>query len=330
MKRGCLLIFVAVLLVLFMGGAFAVYRVNSNYGVFEAEAIPYITHITENTRIQVVLQTDEAIPLIKSLLPDELEGLPGSLPWSPEEIAEMVLPREASILAGSNYETGQLDVTLFANERRLGPALVSLLNQEGALASIEGVNWSSAGFTVPRRGEILAVGTVALAGNAESQIQNYFPSRSHEAMAPLSGQHLVEAILDNRDGELLLIAMVVAGKMGIPPAFIFSDETVVGLLTHITAIQLTVNITGQDELTLKFSIPTAEDTDLAQRMALIGAVNTVIIPEVQRRATLYQLDASLDRGRQPDFVEGALEGTLVVTGWRTRVEQQLSQALAVM
>ena len=85
MKKGCIGVFVVVVLVVTGVVVVFVQRANKEYGLFESERISHETVAKRDTRLRIVLKPEQLTPLILPLLPAK-EELPPELQRLPLDL----------------------------------------------------------------------------------------------------------------------------------------------------------------------------------------------------------------------------------------------------
>ncbi len=217
-----LLVLVGVIAVLLLvaGAALAVMyqRANQRFGLSEAEPVSHETVADMSTRLRVVARPEQVTPLLQAYIPkDRMPTLPfvSALGLDFSKALEMLMPREVALLSGSDFGQGQLRLTLFVNERRGGPAIAENLDLSDLLGRIPVVAWTATRFRMPRRGVLLLDGQIPIPEEVESVVLESWSHRMEGAPLSLSGGHLLEAVLDNRNGELMTLGASIAQGLGV-------------------------------------------------------------------------------------------------------------------
>lgn len=206
------------LLVAGVGAGVAYHRFNQRFGLAEAAAVSHETVASAATKLRVVARPEQLTPLLLAYLPkDRMPTLPfvSALGLDFTKAIELLMPREVALLSGSDFGAGQLRLTLFVNERRGGPAIVEHLNLADVTARMPLVKWAGSHFQMPQRGVLLMDGQIPIPEEVETVVLESWSHRMEGAPLSVSGSHLLEAVLDNRNGELLTIGASIAQGLGV-------------------------------------------------------------------------------------------------------------------
>lgn len=118
----------------------------------------------------------------------------------PQWALDAVLPWEVALLA-SPQDNGQgLSITVFVNERRLGPLVTREATAERMQKWCPSVCWAS-GFAPLEEGVLLAEGTLALREPENQALVQHWPAPlASPSQVEITGGHGLEIALDNRSG----------------------------------------------------------------------------------------------------------------------------------
>lgn len=189
------------------GGAIAYKKFDGELGLSPAPALQHQVVCDPLARIRLVANPLLIAPFLTDFIPEDLE-----LPVNKNMIAKMLphfLPREIAAVVKTDMNTHQAQITLFANEQRLGPFLEKTLNQNKILKKVKQIAWTTEGFELPERGNLFAQGKISVPESVEEELFKLWPARSKDEPIAIKGTHQVELALDNRNGDLL--ALIAAG-----------------------------------------------------------------------------------------------------------------------
>ncbi len=325
MKKGCLIVLL-ILGVLVAGGlgfAGVQYRnLNRDYGLSMAEPVSHETLVAPDTRLRALLQPDKLIGTLMDYVPQgSLESkLPSWIPMNLEESLPKVLPREVALLANPNYAAGDIDMTLFVNERRGGPAVMNWLNENNPLADIPMVKWDPALVQMPERGTLTLDAALNMPAGIEENVLEHWSHDPPAAPLSISGEHALEVVLDNRNGASMVLAATISELNGQSWEQLRNKQEfglVLGFLKAIQWIRLGADVTARDEITIKMHIDSKNNLEFIHAMAFPELQNTL------KKDTQLDLQGSAKWNEK----QSALVGTYTLTGYDKLIRPQVAAAL---
>lgn len=371
MKRGCLIVLVAVPLII-AAAAFIAYRqANTRLGLSAAPPISHETVVTPLTRVRVVAEREKLVPFLKSFLPKEGLKVPWYASFMTKDPIEEVLPYEVALLGGADYKANVYNLTLFVNERILGPAAVTFAREQLAQmqASLHGANtpeaqvfnsikWDEGFLTDEPRGAIVFRAGLPLPAGMQARVLRFWPVDKAPSKLTVAGDHLLEFVIDNGNGDLMTLIGAGAKANGVSLDQVFSAKEAEQAVLAINNIRITGNLTGDDEFTVTSTINLNEGADFRLRMAFQAVANAVIEgssmletlaglaagsmqPQVAAPVTPenakfkglrmmlqpYGIHADFKNGEKTVSDGNNLIVTYVFTGFRPLMQQQVDQAL---
>lgn len=328
--RTCLIIVGVIVALAAAGVGFAAYSFNQQYGYSMAEPVSFTTQIEENTRIQAVLNVDTLRDYAVELLPANIPALPSWLPYDLHELMENMLPRELAILAGANWNANAIDLKVFANERRVGPVIVEQLREQRILSNITQVQWEPELFQLEQRGVITARGKMALPNDAEQIVLNNAGTKQGHTVDEITGNNLLEIIVDGHDGDLLALVGAMAKGQGQTLEEALLDPNASKVLTNISNLYADANLTGADELTINIKITLFPNAPKEASAMINMGVNFLGFPAIKTHLEEnYALTLDKKDGKSAKWVDPEhFEGTYLISGFRPQIEQQIATALA--
>lgn len=239
----------------------ALNQLNGTYGIFTSETVHHDTLALPDTRLRVAIDTLRLGADMVPYLPEN-PPLPGWLPWDLPSLLPKVLPREVAILGGSDYADGAYNLTVFVNEQRGGPALPDYLNNQYQFQKqFPAVEWAPEGFQLERRGVLSAQGYIPLPLELEDTILQTWSLDLPETPLTLFGGHMAEAVVDNRNGEIVTLMAALAPvwnssleQMKQNPQL----DALLTLLVDVSDIRLAVDFKSTDVVLLQFRIHAAQ------------------------------------------------------------------------
>lgn len=314
------------LLVVVGGGGFIGYRYAQEFGITEAPLVAHDTLASVDTRVRMRIEPDRLHAFISSLIPDELP-IPAWVPFDPKARLGDLLPREIALLAGSNYATGQMDLTVFVNERRGGPFIAQLTEQSAALAGMPFIRWTSPGLTMPRRGVLSATGSIPLPNGLESRILEHWTHQPAADPILIEGGHQFELTVDNRNGELLTFMATLMELNGVDWRMVFADpqfkiamDVIVGVLSG----RATADLVDDDTVLLNIAVRTTPETG----GALPFVTGAFIQPQIEQ-FLITNLGLKLTGSPRFDAASQRVLGEYRITGFKQLIDSQLRPALGL-
>lgn len=236
-------------------------HLNGTYGIFTSETVGHDTFALPDTRLRVSIDTLQLGADMVPYLPEN-PPLPGWLPWDLPSLLPKVLPREVAILGGSDYADGAYNLTVFVNEQRGGPALPEYLNNQYKFKQqFPAVEWAPEGFQLERRGVLSAQGKLPLPLDLEDTILQTWSLELPDTPLTLFGDHMAEAVVDNRNGEIVTLMGALAPVWNSSLEEMQRNPQIDALLTmlaDVSDIRLAVDFKTTDILLLQFRIHAAQ------------------------------------------------------------------------
>jgi hypothetical protein len=265
-KKGCIIV-LAILILLMVGlgvaAGVAYYKADEQFGLSEAPMISHEDFAVKQTHIRARLLPEKLQDLIIAKVPAEKLNLPSGMPADMEKIVSFVLPHEAALVTTTDYRKGAFEWTLFINERRGGPFLVQIINEQGLVKRLEqldiAMSWDA--VVLEDRGKIVAKGRMSIPEGLENRVLEDFLPDIPETPILIEGDHLLEIAFDNRNGEALTLMGTVADAMGDDWQRFFTEQyagMALGILPNLHYARLTADLDGFDTLKIKLRIAAQE------------------------------------------------------------------------
>jgi len=323
-KKGCLIVAIVVPLIILAAVGVVGYRMSRQFGLTEAPAVSHDTVVNAQTRFQAVLEPDKLNDFVLQHLPKDKIQIPSWIPWKIDELLPKILPREVALVAGSDYKQGTIDLTMFVNERRGGPAITEYLNQQNPFRNLPQIKWDPKLVQLPQRGVITLGGALSIPEGAEEKVLESWSHEPPKDPAKPAGDHLLEAVLDNRNGEIITLAASIMSIYGMDWQKMFAmQEAQMGLeiIKHITVVRLTADLAGNDLMKILLTIG-AEPIIQSQ---LEFFTNAFAVPPVQQYLK-EQMNLKLEGNFKWDAKQNALVGDFGLSGFEAIIAQQINAA----
>ncbi len=334
MKKGCLIALLAFVLLIVaavavLGVAYA--RASRQFGLAEAPAISHETVATGNTVLRVVFKPETISPLLAQLIP--AEQIPPSLAkmgYAPDKWLPYILPREGAILAAPDMANNKLNLTFFVNEKRGGPFIVDLLNNrtdikaQNPLNNIPGVTWDGQGATLAERGALELRGSMAIPDTVEPAIlKSWKPTPPVEPLR-IEGAHTLEAVMDNRNGNILAVYGALMAAQGRDWEVLLKDPNVgamvSGVLPDILDIRAAADLIDFDTATVNLRVDAT-----AEKGPGLEFMVKMVWPNVLEAAA--QQGITVKGEPLWDQQKGALLIDLTLSGFRPALERAVGRSL---
>lgn len=325
MKKGCLIVlcvFVALCLGLVIALAVGYRIANERYGISLAPAISHETYATGDTRIRLLVTPDLLAEYVADYLPEDADVPAAGLEFG--TILSQILPREIALLARADVITNRLRITLFANERRGGPLIESMVNESNVFAQAPQINWTSNGLELHGRGVLFAEGDIPIPSAVEPELLEIWPTRSQEAPAAIRGGHLAELVIDNRNGDILALAAAVATASGENWERMRAQDMadmVVNIIESIYVVRLTADLRDRDTAVFSLRIDMEEASGPGLQFLISGMAAPWLRDMLKNEHNLI-----LAGDLHWNETESAIIGTYTLSGIEAFVEELLEDA----
>jgi hypothetical protein len=333
-KKGCLIVLVALALLVvaaIAGLGIAYAKANSMFGLTEAPALSHENVASGNTVLRVVFKPDTLTSLLEQLImPGATPPLLARLGYTPHTLLPMVLPRELAVLAAPDLAANKLNLTLFVNERRGGPAFLDAINKgsftggKKPLESFPLIKWAPESASLTQRGDFEIKGEMAIPDTVEAAIlKSWKPTPPVEPLR-IEGNHHLEAVMDNRNGNILAFYAAFMAAQGQDwEAALKSGPAgpmVEGNLPDILDVRATADLIDFDDANINLRIDaTAEKGPGLEFMIKVIWPN--IVDALAKNGLTVKGDPAWDTQK------GALIIDLNVSGFKPMLEKALNHSL---
>ena len=232
--------------------AAAIY-VEIRYALIRTSPRVDLAELADDPSIIAVINPALALEQIRPLI-TERAGFP-----VPDWIVRRVLPYEATVVTISNYDDDEIDLTLFLNLRRFGPAIERQVNAAGLRQIVPEIHWNQDGLVEISPGVLSAAGSVPMELEAQEAAWFLWSQKFKPTSMPFQGTHFIEVVMDNRDGGAYLAVASILQAFDIS---LDKSQTDISLssLKFVTKARMYVDITPADLLLCHLAIEVRPDT----------------------------------------------------------------------
>jgi len=258
-------ILLAVVLIIVIGAVAALFIADSKYEFLrDAPRVSHEMLAQPDTSIRIVAEPPLAKGIVKSVLGEKAPS-----DWAMEK----ALPYEVALLITPHLDAAEMDIDLFCNDRRLGPLIATASSQLGVQDTFPYIQWDSVGFTTRERGNLVWHGWTGIESPVIDNVRTHWNVTSQLSRPRVEGGHLLEAVVDNRDGSLfaLIATLSAKGEIVLPVSLMDVAKN----LTTVADVRLVADLQGADTLsidTIVNCVPTAEPGEITATSFLIGGL----------------------------------------------------------
>ncbi|MBW7865930.1 MAG: hypothetical protein GX580_09795 [Candidatus Hydrogenedens sp.] len=322
MKKGCLIVLI-VLAVLVLGAVVAATMAARSAGAFASPVVSHDTVATPKTRLWLVVNPAPVLPILMPLIPTEIPDNQLPVAVNPQKWIEPFLPREVALMAAPNFATGKADLTLFVNEQRGGPTILKLALQQG-LPAVPQIQWTGQGIELPERGNLQLRASMPIPDGVEEVLAENWKQTPPSEPLRITGGHQVEAMLDNRNGDLLTLAAAVVQATGNSWAEIFEQqkERIMPILPGIHDIRLVADLVDLNRATAVLRIDASEDSGMTLQF-LLGMAWVQVVAGAESK-----YGVTIKGEPMWDAEKGALIANLDITGIENHIRRAVAGRMA--
>lgn len=266
-KKGCAVVLVLLLLVLIATGV-SVWQLNRRYAVlFTAPVVDHLSLVSERPAFRLVVDPAPLAPHIQTFLQEHLQR---EVPfWAIDQI----LPYGLSAVLYNDFDGNEVVLDVLLNERRLGPFLAESINASGILETFDALGLPKEGARWEGPGKLRARGAAPMDQETHEKVWYTWGGGGIGTALEIEGDHLIEVVGDNRDGDAYLAAA------SLMKAYDFElDEETQKIsfpsFQFVTNLRLTADRTDADEVALRLAME--------------------VIPEMRDRVAVVNLKVGVD------------------------------------
>lgn len=225
--------------------------------VLGSPRISHDTLVKPETRAILALDVPRAKDFIKRQF---LKGIN-----VPDSVMPFVLPYEAGLVVSPDYVLGEMNMSLFVNDRRLAPVILDQANKFKLPAPLD--EWFKDKMVAKQRGLLRRDGSAPMDKLFLAKLKTLWNKPVSGEPLKIEGGHIAEVVLDNRDGSLLAMTSAVASFKGIDIVNILTEGRL-GVFTNIASVRLQSDIMPDDSLKLLLTIECTPESDEAMAKVL--------------------------------------------------------------
>ena len=273
-------VLLVILLVIVIGVAIAAIIVDSKFAVLRwSPRVSYQTLVKPETRLQMVVDVPRAEKFIKQQLLKDARV--------PEWVLKRALPYEAALIITPDNVLGDMNVTLFINDQRLAPIIIEKANQIQLPKPLS--EWFTEKMTMKERGMLTRKGAASMDRMLLSKLKTQWKNAAPPAEPlKIAGGHLVEVVLDNRDGGALAIICTMLAAQGLPAAD-FITEGRMGVVASIASLRIQADIMPDKALKVHLELECGPEVEPSMA-AVIAMGLDVGLGQVQPMAKAKGID----------------------------------------
>lgn len=248
--------------------------------IISSPRVPYATVMGQEARVQFVLDIPKAKDIIRKALLKDINV--------PESLFVRGLPYEMASWVEASPATGEMKASVFMNDQRLSPVLIEKINaMDISKFTAKMFTWDEMKLQRVKPGVMLMEGVGKLDQDVRAIIAERWAKK--EQLQPLksAGGHLIEVVMDNRDGGALgvIASMMAANGFSLDR---LKSKSAMDILAGMSDLGLTLDLASEDVADLVMTINFTPETQ-----------------DLQVTAMKQLLDMGLSAGK--GFVKGGLK-----------------------
>lgn len=197
----------------------------------------------------------------------------------PEFLLDRALPYEAALLAAPDLDAKRMDVTLFVNPQRLTPFIADGSKSLGIPRQLPFINWQGDALSQSANGVLSLAGSIDIDDLTVSAVREKWGVVTVPGRPLVSGTHLAEIAIDNRDGSLFAVLSLFANKGII--ALPVKLESLRTSLAPVGIVSITGDLQGVDTLALHMQFECIASAEEGQ-VNSVGFIVAGILGEVKK------------------------------------------------
>ncbi len=294
---------------------------------------PIVSHaeyVTENTDSRLVLKLGQIADRLESYLPQEtIKDIPGNMRRVIEEDFAGVLPAEIAFLGGADTANGEYELVFFVNQRYFATFLPAGIGLSKVMDRLPPMRWEDEEVPLRQVDKSVVKGTAYLPVPEEALavLDENWATGTDNAPAPaITGDHLLEAAIDNRSGDLFTLWTAFSAANGIDydvlarqPFFSPALQT----LQDIAVVRLQADVADEDVLNIRLILEAVESPGPMLSSTLPMLLNGMGKQMINEQLT--GLGIEFDGQAQWNAEAGALEASYQITGIMDVIDKQLGR-----
>lgn len=310
MKKGCLIFFCVVLLLVAGGIIGGIWYLRQALGLSQAPVVTYDRLVEPDTRLIAVIETKQLSNLYtRHIVPliDRVQ-VPGFLKNRIRSVVEGALPSQIAVLGKADPASSEYKLQFFINERYLGPLVAAVTSSPDALPAEANFKYTGPPFSLPERGVLTTQKPFRLLAGMQRFVEQQW--KAVEGATPIrpAGGHLIEVVFDNRTGDALHALGAYAAAQGKAIGDFFrspEQEVAIPILLGLASDgRLTVDLSEKNDIEAQVLISQSEPAASPLRISAGALVNGAFLDGL-----IEQFDAqqSIDGNTVPQAALANLE-----------------------
>lgn len=279
--------------------------------------VPHETYATENTDARAVLSLRHAADFLREFVPEEAytnRNVPPGIQRLLKEDFAGVLPHEVALLGGADYANNRYEIILFINQRYFAMLVPMAFNQRRVPQFLPMLEWKDGEPGLKYDNASVAHGTAYLPFPPEvgDAVAAHWDIAGAPAVAPpVSGEHTLEVVIDNRDGDLLALVLAVANLYGFSPDMMTAVpqfQAVPSILRDIAWARVAGDMADDGALVADVELVAGEAPSIGLTATVPMLANAMALPQINQLLSDYGLKIEGELA----YVDGAVRGTFRV------------------
>lgn len=242
-----------------------------------APRIDLATITTDRSSVRVAIDVFRATELLHASIEEQAGRA------VPKWLVAKMLPYEATFMLVLEERAGRINIHGLLNTQRLAPVILEQVNRSGFLENEKALAWGPAALQHEKRGALSLAGTVPLVENPLEAAEFGWVEPNRLTTLPLERGHLVEAVIDNRDGGAYMAIASLLAAYGVEP-----DESIQEISVSSFQFVRSIRLTADNERMLK-------KNDFGATEGLRIRMVVEIVPEARDRLGALNLKAALGK-----------------------------------
>jgi len=248
-------ILIAIVAVLLLAGVAGLIAAERRFAFLTSPKVSHSAYLVPETRVQIAFEpelgADAIIQLIEQAVPENRRPS--------EWVLRQVFPQKAVVLLAPEPLAGGIHITAFVNDQRVGPIIRDAVNNADLTHTFPMIKWASEGMTLEQRGVLTLRGEMPIDPHTLELARTTWPEARVDTVLALEGGHVIEAVLDNRDGGAFTVLSAFEALQG--PDGENDPDFFVGMFANIASLRLTADFAGPNDVVLSIRVECPPDVE---------------------------------------------------------------------
>jgi len=175
----------------------------------------------------------------------------------PGWVLPLALPHEAALVVDADYAGNSMDLTMFVNDKRLQPVILDQLNGIELPAPLN--QWFTRPATAEGRGKIIRKGGTTLNRTVLARVEELWGGAQVSDSLQAKGGHMLEVVLDNRDGGAVAMLASIAVAQGVSLDELSTGR--LGVIKDVASLRIQADLLPDDTAKLLVEIESVPGAD---------------------------------------------------------------------